>query len=252
MDLEVFKELVLDLQDAGVEEIGLFYIGEPMLADNLVEAIRFCKTAGIKYVFLTTNGQLATPERVKQCMEAGLNSLKFSFNYSDGQQIRQVAGVSPRIFDKIVQNIKSARMIRDDYGFNCGIYASSIMFDGKQGEAMKKAVELIIDHVDEHYWLPCFTFGGQVEFGKQVRGNPGRLDEMRDALPCWAVFREGHITANGDVSACCFDTHERWVMGNINEEKFSDIWNNRKFQQLRQAHLNKDVSGTPCEHCAVG
>lgn len=252
MPWEMFTKLIDDLVAAGTEEIGLFYIGEPMLAENLVRGIKYCKDAGVKYVFLTTNGHLATAERVKECMAAGLNSLKFSFNYADGQQVRQIAGVSPRVFDKIVKNIKDARVIRDEGGYDCGIYASSIMFDGAQGEAMKEAVTLIQDDVDEHYWLPCFTFGGQVEFGQQVRGNPGRLDKMRDALPCWAVFREGHVTASGDVSACCFDTHERWVMGNLADTDFMTIWNNEKFQTLRAAHLRKDVTGTPCEHCAVG
>lgn len=252
MPWETFTQLIDELAEAGTEEIGLFYIGEPMLADNLVHAIRYCKDAGIGYVFVTTNGHLAIPDKVKECMEAGLNSLKFSFNYADGQQIRQVAGVSPRVFDKIVQNIKAARKIRDAGKFDCGIYASSIMFDGEQGEAMKAAVRLIENDVDEHYWLPCFTFGGQVNFGQQVRGNPGRLDKMRAALPCWAVFREGHVTASGDVSACCFDTHERWVMGNLKDKPFMEIWNGDKFQALRAAHLNKNVSGTPCEHCAQG
>lgn len=249
MDWEMFTKLINELVAAGTEEIGLFYIGEPMLAESLVDAIAYCKKAGVKYVFLTTNGHLATPDRVKACMEAGLNSLKFSFNYADGSQIKEVAGVSPRIFETIIQNIKEAKRIRDSFGYECGIYASSILFNGEQGEAMKRAVERITDDVDEHYWLPCFSFGGQVKFGKQVRGNPGRLETMRPPLPCWSVFREGHVTGNGDVSMCCFDSHGRWVVGNLSTGSFMDAWNSEAAQNLRQAHLKQDVTGTPCEHC---
>lgn len=252
MPWDMFTRLIDELRANGTKEIGLFYIGEPMLAKSLPEAIAYCKKAGIEYVFLTTNGHLATVDKVKACMGAGLDSLKFSFNYADGAQIKDVAGVSPRVFETIIGNIKDARAIRDANGYKCGIYASSILFDGAQGEAMKKAVARIINDVDEHYWLPCFSFGGQVKFGKQVRGNPGRLDKMRNPMPCWSVFREGHVTGSGDISMCCFDSHGRWVVGNLASCTFMDAWNSDAAQQLRLAHIKQDVTGTACEHCAVG
>jgi radical SAM protein with 4Fe4S-binding SPASM domain len=252
MDWRMFTKLIDELVGVGTKEIGLFYIGEPMLADMLPEAIRYCKGVGIEYVFLTTNGHLATVDKVYECMKAGLDSLKFSFNYSDGEQIKEVAKVSPRVFESIVTNIKAAKVIRDTNKFGCGIYASSIMFDGEQGEKMKMAVERILPHVDEHYWLPLFSFGGQTEFREPVRGNPGRLDKMREPLPCFAVFKEGHVTASGDISLCCFDSHNRWVVGNLKTTTFMDAWNCQEAQDLREAHIKKNVTGTACEKCCAG
>lgn len=252
MSMDTFKDLCDQMVDAGIEEIGLFYIGEPMLAKNLVQAVKIAKSAGIKYTFLTTNGALAKPEKVEALMAAGLDSLKFSFNYSDGGQLRQVAGVSPGNFDKIVQNIKDAWRIKHQGGYKTGIYASSIMFDGTQGEKMKAAVEEILPFVDQHYWLPCFSFGGQTKAGEIVGGNPGRLDNMRPRLPCWAIFREGHITASGDISLCCFETSNKWVVGNLSTHKFMAAWNSEDAQELRKAHLSGDVHGTACEKCIYG
>lgn len=252
MPWDMYTKLVDEMVKEGIGEIGLFYIGEPMLAKHLVDAVLYAKRAGIPYVFLTTNGAAAKPEKVEQLMAAGLDSLKFSFNYSDGNQLRQVAGVAPSNFEKIKHNIREARRIKDTGHYNCGIYASSIMFDGEQGERMKAAVNEIKDCLDEHYWLPLFSFGGQTDFKVPVRGNPGRLDQMRDPLPCWSVFREGHITASGDISLCCFDSHHRWVVGNLATSTFMEAWNCQEAQDLRAAHLKKDVTGTACENCAVG
>ena len=251
MPFSMFTDLADQMVALGIKELGLFYIGEPMLAKTLVDAVKYAKSIGIEYVFITTNGALAKADKVDKLMAAGLDSLKFSFNYADGNQLRQVAGVSPSNYGKIVQNIKDAWKLKQENGYKTGIYASSIMFDGRQGEMMKKAVEEIKPYVDEHYWLPCFSFGGQTDMG-QVAGNPGRLDQMRDPLPCWAVFREGHVTAAGDISLCCFDSNKRWVVGNLRTYKFMDAWNSPEAQQLRAAHLAKDVTGTPCENCAVG
>lgn len=252
MPFWMYKELVDEMAAEGIEEIGLFYIGEPMLSKQLPEAIRYAKKQGIKYVFLTTNGALAKKEKVRELMEAGLDSLKFSFNYADGMQLKAVANVAPSNFEKIIQNIKDARAVKDEGGYSCGIYASSIMLDGEQGKKMQAAVDRIKPFVDEHYWLPLFSFGGQTDFGAPVRGNPGRLDQMREPLPCWAVFREGHITSAGDISLCCFDSHSRWVVGNLATHTFMEAWNSEAAQDLRAAHLKQAVTGTACEHCAVG
>lgn len=252
MDRGMFERLVEELVEGGVEELGLFFIGEPMLSRDLEWGIRKAKELGIGYVFLTTNGALATRERLEPLMEAGLDSLKFSFNYADGEQLSAVANVSWRNFFKIVKNIEEARKLRDEKGYKCGIYASSIKFDGEQQERMEAAVGLIRPFVDEHYWLPQYSFGGQTEFGERVMGNPGRLDNPRDPLPCWAIFKEGHVTADGSVSLCCFDVHDRWKAGDLKTQTFIEAWNSPVAQELRRAHLKKDVRGTSCENCAMG
>lgn len=247
-----FTNLIDELVANGTEEIGLFFIGEPMLAKSLEAAIHYCKSVGVPYVFITTNGALATAKRVKPLMRAGLNSIKYSYNYTDGKQLKDVAHVPERIFNDLVKNIKEVRAMRDAGGYDCGIYASSINFTGEQGELMRKAVDLIKDDVDEHYWLPQYSFGAQTSFGEQVLGNPGRLANQREPLPCWTIFKEGHVTAGGSVALCCFDVHDKWSAGNIHETTFMEAWHSPAAQALRQAHLNKDARGTACESCAHG
>lgn len=248
----MFTKLIDELVENGVEEIGLFFIGEPMLAKRLEDAVRYCKDKGVGYVFITTNGALATPDRVLPLLRAGLNSIKFSYNYVDGRQLREVAKVPEKVFDKLVFNIKEARRLRDEGNFDCGIYASSINFDGEQGVKMREAVDVILPYVDEHYWLPQYSFGAQTDFGEQVLGNPGRLAKMREPLPCWTIFKEGHVTAGGSVSLCCFDVHDKWKAGSLTEGTFMEAWHSQTAQTLRKAHLEKNARGTACENCAHG
>ena len=67
----------------------------------------------------------------------------------------------------------------------------------------------------------------------------------------WTAFTEGHVTADGILSACCFDADSRWGMGDLKERSFMEAWNSEKFQALRSAHLRKDVKGTVCEECVA-
>ena len=255
MDRKFYSRIIREMRDVGVEELGVFFIGESFLCQWLPDAIREAKEVGYPYVFLTTNGSAAKPEKVSACMEAGLDSLKFSLNFYDAQQFESVANVGSTFFRKAVEAVKDARRIRDEGGFDCGIYASSIAFDGEQGERMRAVVAEIEPYVDEHYWLPLFDMRGASKAGgmKPIPGNPGRLAKMRDPLPCWSAFTEAHITKDGKLVACCFGAglDSNMVMADLNTVPFETGWNSVDFQRLREAHLNEEVTGTPCEHCVA-
>ena len=79
----------------------------------------------------------------------------------------------------------------------------------------------------------------------------GRLGALRDPLPCWSAFTEGHVTADGKLSACCFDATANWTMGDLTRQPFMEAWNSEAFMALREAHLRKDVTGTLCEQCVA-
>jgi radical SAM protein with 4Fe4S-binding SPASM domain len=257
MDKNLLFKILADCRLNGVEEIGLFYLGESFMVDWLPDAIKMAKTMGFPYVFLTTNGSLATPEKVDACMKAGLDSLKFSFNYADGEQLKEIARVKTSYFEKIVENIKQARKVRDDGEYSCKLYASYIEYDGEQAKRMESAADKIRDYVDQLYALPLYNQASLVTEEESKRGwsytagNRGRIGALRDPIPCWSVFTEGHVTWDGKLSACCFDHNDSLTMGDLSKERFMDAWNSDKFQQLRHAHLNHDITGTACESCVA-
>ena len=260
MDRTLFERLLSEMRDEGVEEIGLFYLGESFLCKWLPEAIRFAKhEAKFPYVFLTTNGSISTPARMRECFEAGLDSLKFSLNYADQEQFTEVARVKPILFDKMVSNIKAAKEVRDKVeqktGHRCGLYASYIQYDDAQSDKMASMVAEIRPHVDELYALPLYNQADLVSDAdaswEYTAGNRGRLGALREPIPCWSIFTEGHITYDGHLSACCFDHDGRFHMGDLKEKPFAAAWNSPNFQALRKAHLDRDVSGTVCERCVA-
>ena len=76
------KKILQDLKNIGVEHVGLFWMGEPLFNKKLSEYIKFAKMIGIKYVFITTNGRMAVPRRIKDLIASGIDSIKFSINSS--------------------------------------------------------------------------------------------------------------------------------------------------------------------------
>ncbi|MBI3140264.1 MAG: radical SAM protein [Rhodocyclales bacterium] len=259
MDWEFFKRITREMREAGVEELGMFFLGESFMnPELLVEAIRYAKReVGFPYLFLTSNGSLSTPEHVRACMEAGLDSLKWSLNNADEEQFVKMAGVKPKLWHDSLENITAAKKVRDEGGYKCGLYASSIMYDGEQQTKMEALVAEVRPYVDQHYWLPLYSMGSiatqrEKELGyRPIAGNQGRIGALREPLPCWSAFTEGHITSAGKLSACCFDAGSRWVMADLTQVSFMDGWNSAAFRTLREAHLRRDVTGTPCEACVA-
>jgi len=260
MDFELFKKITTQMRTAGVQEIGLFYLGESFMnPDLLINACEWVKQAlDFPYVFLTSNASIAYPSEVDALMAAGLDSLKWSVNAADPEQFEEVMGVSAKNQNQALQNIKTAHHIRETKGYKTGLYASSIQYDGEQQEKMEALLdEHVRPYVDKHYWLPLYSMGSlatqrEAELGyRPTAGNQGRIGALRDPLPCWSAFTEGHVRADGGLSACCFDAGGQWIMGDLTKDRFMDAWNSEAFQHLRAAHLRKDVTGTICEQCVA-
>jgi len=109
-------------------------------------------------------------------------------------------------------------------------------------------IEPADDAVDDRVWKWLHENPRFLHISEDQRA---RLDAMREPLPCWSAFTEGHVTADGYLSACCFDADGRWRMGDLKRQSFMEAWNSPEFIALRRAHLKRDVTGTPCEECVA-
>ena len=260
MDFDLFKRVTTEMREAGVEEVGMFYLGESFMNPRLlVDCIRWAKkTLGFPYAFLTSNASMAFPEAVEECMKAGLDSLKWSVNAADREQFVRIMGVNGRLFERALKNIEAAWIVRERGKYGTGLYSSSIRYDGEQQVKMEKLLnERVRLYVDEHYWLPLYSMGAfaterEEQLGyRPTAGNQGRLGALREPLPCWSAFTEGHVTADGKLSACCFDANANWTMGDLTKQTFMEAWHSATFVALREAHLKRNVKGTVCEQCVA-
>ena len=271
MNIEFFRKITTDMRVSGVEEIGLFYLGEPFMNKPLlIKALDWVKN-GLKfpYVFLTSNATLADTKTVYKLMELGLDSIKWSVNFADESQFADFTQSKPKYLKKAVTNIQNAWQARQAGLFKTMLSASSILYGKDQKARMDEFLKKdIIPFVDRHYWLPLYQMSMYKDHIKKLlgyvptAGNMGRLDDdtlmpTRKSLPCWSAFTEGHVRANGGLSACCFGADDRFDMGVLDGDNFMKIWNSEKFQMLREAQLKTltegqdALKGTSCSVCVA-
>ncbi len=271
MDLDLFKRITKDMRDCGVEEIGVFYLGEsltnPALTVKCVEYLK--RDLGMPYVFLTSNGSLATPQVAGALMHAGLDSLKWSVNAADETQFREIMAVKPLLFVNALSHIRRAWEVREAGRYKTGLYASSIRYDGEQQKRMEALLAArVLPYVDEHYWLPLYSMAMRSEEIKAklgytpTHGNSGRYDPAsglptRAGLPCWACFTEGHVRCDGHFSLCCFGSDEKFDVGDLARQSFMDVWHGERMREIRRAQLRtrtegpRALAGTQCDVCVA-
>ena len=247
MDDKLMYKILDGVREAGVEEVGLFWIGEPFLNKSLANYVAYAKKIGINYVFVTTNGRLANAERLRPVFEAGLDSIKFSMNATSKHTFQATTGVDG--YDQVIANIMTASQIRGDNP-TPRIYASSV-FDINKPEDYKKIDETIVPYVDEHYPLRLYGEFTLDSDSKEVVHQHETNRTLESMLPCWSLFTVPHISYDGFISACFCDFDEAFFMADLKEVSFMEAWHSLKFQALRAAHLKKDVTGLPCINCTA-
>ena len=243
IDKKFLFGLLDQIRAAGVEEVGLFWMGEPFLNLELPEYVAYAKQIGFPYVFLTTNGRMASRDKLQKVFDSGLDSIKFSINADSRENFEKVCGVKG--FDRVIENIKTAREVRGPRK-KPAIYASSV-YDPLNKENYHRIGAMIASYVDEHY--PLHIRGGYTLKENGEETDPSYLNTLESKLPCWPLFTLPYISYDGFMSACFCDFDSRLFMANLNEVSFAEAWHSPKFAELRRHHLNKNVVSTPCEQC---
>jgi len=59
-------------------------------------------------------------------------------------------------------------------------------------------------------------------------------------IPCSRPFKFVYFLHNGDVSTCCWDFDDEFVIGNILEDKLLNIWHGDIAKEFREKHLNPE------------
>jgi molybdenum cofactor biosynthesis enzyme MoaA len=125
LSIETYEKFIKESVPLGLKEVGLYTTGEPFLMRNLNDYIKIAKEYGIEYIFITTNGGLASPKKLISAIDAGLNSIKFSVNAGTRESYKLVHGVDD--FDKVINNIKFVSRYRKDNNIDLKLMVSCVV-----------------------------------------------------------------------------------------------------------------------------
>jgi radical SAM protein with 4Fe4S-binding SPASM domain len=94
-----------------------------------------------------------------------------------------------------------------------------------------------------------------LKLSRYRRGGDGALEPDHRGFAgnrCFRLYYSLQVDCRGNVTPCCFDKSSEYVMGNLLEDSFRDIWNGERFCNFRTT-LNRRGRVLPmCRDCTEG
>ena len=91
-----------------------------------------------------------------------------------------------------------------------------------------------------HYFEDLSNRGGSMDSGP--------VDNPQKHTFCSDPFVRMVISPSGDVVLCCMDYFYKEKFGNVNKQSMQEIWNSKRFKDVRTSLVNKDRKGL-CAQC---
>ncbi len=241
MELGLFRKIV-DEWIPYLRYISMDGPGETILHPAAFQMIRYAKSRQVKVMF-STNAGLLDSAMTDAIIDSGLDLIIFSVN-----------GASPEVYKAVHGQDCYQEIVSRVYGF----------LERKRVRKSSITVAIQMIRLPEtlpqigsfyHKWrrMPGVDI---VRVKKDVVGAEGvSLKESRGSTarrnPCSRLWHGPlYIEPDGDVYASPGVLFNAAPIGNLKEESLSKIWNGDRMQEIRKAHVSRDVSAFPeCVAC---
>jgi len=217
-----YENFIEVLNKIDPNSIGLYFMGEPFLNDEIFEMIKAAKKRNIK-VTINTNGTTLYRDYEK-IIESGLDHLNISLDgFSQEAMNSYRKGIRAT---EILEGIKLLSMAKKNGPPHITI--RTLLFEPAVKELAQITRFIKTCKIDDHRLItPLMTgWGGKVNTDIDKLGNEKYLVKGSKPDVCPSLFRMV-VTWDGEVLPCCNDIHGQYSFGNIFESSFEDIfWNN--------------------------
>ena len=251
MEITLAKKILDKAKEQGIggKEIGFYSTGEALLHKGLEECIGYAKKLGCPYVFLTTNGSLATPQRIVSLIDAGLDSVRFSVNGTNREEYLKLHGMDH--FGQVMANIEFLHKYRQEKNINIRTSVSCVITKETRHNT-HKIHELLGNLVDEIICMPVMdleTLGAELVEEYAVEDSTITNSTRRI---CPILFNSMYIGGNGRMRICCDARATHISAGDLNQDiDLMKAWNGEIMRHYRQLHIQGEISDSICNSCQM-
>jgi len=226
---EIFDRILQEIKNYDNYDpyISLFGLNEPLMDKKIYKRIKKIKDSGITNISIQSNGALLNEEKSKKLLDSGICAIGFSIESIDKETFEKI-----RIkleLEKVLEGIKSFVNLRNKLKPKLPIsifytYSEKNLHDYDEYRSYwKNQLTPGLDHI---YLAPIHSFN---KFSLYTK--------IDDQLPCYQIFNDMHIRADGKVSMCCIDVESEYGYGNINNKTIKEIYNSKLIKEDRHKHL---------------
>lgn len=254
MDLSLFDKLISELKDV-IYYATLNFQGESTMHPGFSSFL--IKSRKLKTV-LSTNGHFLDPGNAEKIVRSGLNKLIVSLDGMDQETYSEYRrGGDLKTVLEGIRNVHNANR--------------------KAGWPLRLEIQFLVSRINEHQIESARHFASEMKASFRLKSmqiiNPDKMEKwipsledhsryrkkpdgfiIKNSFPdrCARLWFNPVVTWDGKVLPCCFDKDAGHILGDLNEDTFTDIWNGPRYTLFRKSLLAGRYMTDICRNCTSG
>lgn len=234
MPLDMYKRIVSECGRHGLFTLKFSMRGEPLLHPDIVEMVGFAKQAGVKEVWINTNGGMLTEDLAEGLILAGADWITMSF---DGLREEYEHVRYPLKYHESLEKLKMLRRARDKHKagtlLNVQTIWSAIKDDPREYTDLMKSI------VDRVAYNPDMNFKDII------------LVPDPDFI-CPRLWQRICITSRGNYLKCPSDFQMEEILANAQDMGVKQAWDTVQEEQRRLHLEGRRLESKVCVKCHHG
>ena len=215
---EAWMKIIDDTRGLGIT-YRPFMINEPLSDKRMGAIMRYIRKDDTARIEINTNGELMTEDMARDILDAGIDVIRFSIDGFSEQSFSQ-SRVGVDYETTVERALKFMKLAKRNGGAN---------------RIEVRMIDMEINRGEQDAYKRFWSSAGAVAIITSFYRWPWESGVERVNLPCPKILREMFFYVNGKATLCCWDAHERAVIGDVMNEHVIDIWNgavNRRYRSL--------------------
>ncbi len=254
LDVDLYKKRLDEIEHLKLHsKIQFTGVGEPLLHPKWDEIIKYTHDKGF-FTLMNSNASLLTPENCEKLVASGLDYLHVSIDglTKETYEKIRVGGV----FETVIENLFNLFEARHKAnGYHLAVVLGIINQDRNRDE-LEKFISFF-EKLPFHHVVSgeLFNHMGAVEEASEAYA------EKQDVSPttypiCNTPWDLLSVNYEGQAVGCNYDFDNRFVIGDLHDQGFLEMWNSEKMQDFRKSVYNRDYKnierkGSMCSECTI-
>jgi len=237
----------------------LYFQGEPYLNPDFFRFIKYASKKNI-YTITSTNAHFLDDEQARLTVDSGLDKIIISIDGTTQETYEKyrIGGKYDKVIDGIQKLVYWKKQLNKQ---NPLIVLQFLIFKSNQHQIHEMKLlskELGVDQLNfKTAQIYNFQKGSNLipnesRYSRYKKVNGEYVIKNNLHNKCWRMWSSSVITWDGKVVPCCFDKDAKYILGDLINCRFLDIWNNSHQLKFRKQILisRKDIE--ICKNCSEG
>lgn len=254
---EVITNFIDDCAEIGVKAISLVSDGESTISPQYVHTIQYGASKGLSMAS-GTNAYLLDEAKLREILPH-LTYLRVNITAGEPERYKEIMGVKGGYFEKVCENIRTMRRIKDELGLSVTIgmqmvlmpeFADQIIPLAKLGKELRPDY-LVIKHCsDDEDGSIGVDYGGYKALEETLKEAESLSDTTYRVVVKWSKINAAgtrsyercygppfllQLSGTGLIAPCGMlfnDKYKKFHIGNITKERFKDVFKSDRYWEV--------------------